>query len=350
MDKDHTSSTDSYFFAYFRDLPGALEQIRDAVRASRGIPIDFQAHSVIDTTVSKPMAPPPVASRTQSAPVMDQLPKSPSGFRIPSLLRPLQESLPRVRSMTPIGQTTPTTEGDEGDEYTHVAKRGSSTFMAVTTSPTGSVSPREPGPPPPEGRSSSPPRPALHTYPPSPSSSLKMADIVPPSSRDSGLWTVGVPSWLRMPSMPSIPSRRTLTNVLGGIRTGEPQSTIEGGSVSEVLSSNRGGDSRMSGGSSGPNDFGYFSILETPATTLDDESIEKFRSSFAFDEKETLLGGELLFFYQRSLVLTSLSFPRLHLPPSPCLWAPLRINKFLLLQEQRAIDYTNAGLCRLPYM
>ena len=292
MDKKHTSSTDSYFFAYFRDLPGALEQIRDAVRASRGIPIDTRAHSVIDTTVSKPLASPPVASRTQSAPVADQFPKSPSGFRIPSLLRPLQESLPRVRSTTPVGQTTSTVEVDDGDEYTHVAKRGSSTFMAVTASPTGSVSPREPGSPPPEGRSSSPPHPALHTYPPSPSSSLQMADIVPPPSRDSGLWTVGVPSWLRMPSMPT---RRTFTNVLGGIRTGEPQSINEGGSVSEVLSSNTGSDSRMLTGSSGPNDFGYFSILEPPTTMLDDESIEKFRSSFAFDEKETLLGGELYF-------------------------------------------------------
>lgn len=292
MDKDHSSSTDSYFFAYFRDLPGALEQIRDAVRASRGIPVDSDAHFVIDTTVSKPLALPPVASRTQSAPVADQLPKSPSGFKIPSLLRPLQESLPRVRSATPVGQTMPTAEGDDGEEYTHVAKRNSSTFMAVTTSPTGSVSPREPGSPPPEGRFSSPPRPALHTYPPSPSSSYKMADIVPSSSRDSGSWTVGVPSWLRMPSIPSMPSRRTFTNVLGGIRTGEPQSIIEGGSVSEVLSSNAGGGGRTSGGSGCTNDFGYFSILETPATTLDDESIEKFRSSFAFDEKETLLGGE----------------------------------------------------------
>lgn len=166
--------------------------------------------------------------------------------------------------------------------------------MAVTTSPTEGMSTRDPGSPPPEGRSSSPPPPALHTYPPSLSSSYKMADIVPPSSNNSGSWNVGVPSWLRMPSIPSMPSRRTLTNVLGGIRTSEPQSITEGGSVSEVLSSNAGSGSHMSGGN-GTNDFGYFSILETPATTLDDESIEKFRSSFAFDEKETLLGGESLF-------------------------------------------------------
>ncbi|KZT74902.1 glycosyltransferase family 1 protein [Daedalea quercina L-15889] len=278
MDKDHPSATDSYFFAYFRDLPAALEQIRDVVRASRGITVG--SHSVIDTTVT--------ALRTQSTPITDHLPKSPSGFRIPSLLRPLQESLPRVRSTVPAGRAT-SSEREDSEDYTHVAKRGSSTFMTVTTSPTSSVSPEDGGSPPPEGRSSSPPNPALHTYPPSPSSS-PTTEIITSSSKDSGLWTVGVPSWLRMPAMPSIPSRRALTNVLGGIRSGEPRGVSESGSVSEVVSSNTGPGSRMSASSSGPNDFGYFSILETPAATLDDDSVEKFRTSFAFDEKETLLG------------------------------------------------------------
>ncbi|TFY63256.1 hypothetical protein EVJ58_g3358 [Rhodofomes roseus] len=111
-----------------------------------------------------------------------------------------------------------------------------------------------------------------------------MSDITTPS-KDGGSWMVGVPSWLRMPS---IPSRRTLTSAFG-IRSGETRSMPESEGVSEVLSSNTGTGSRMSASSSSPNDFGYFSVLEAP-TTLDGDSIEKFRSAFALDEKETLLG------------------------------------------------------------
>jgi sterol 3beta-glucosyltransferase len=38
-----------------------------------------------------------------------------------------------------------------------------------------------------------------------------------------------------------------------------------------------------------------FSILETPDMMVDPEMIEKFRNAFAYDDKETLLGCQLLF-------------------------------------------------------
>ncbi|THH29724.1 hypothetical protein EUX98_g4467 [Antrodiella citrinella] len=60
IDKGDTYSVDSYFFAYFHDLPGALEQIRDAVRSSRGIPEDTTPPAVIDTTISRSPPPTPV--------------------------------------------------------------------------------------------------------------------------------------------------------------------------------------------------------------------------------------------------------------------------------------------------
>lgn len=41
-------------------------------------------------------------------------------------------------------------------------------------------------------------------------------------------------------------------------------------------------------------EFGFFSILEAPESTVDAETEEKFRTSFAFDEKEKLLGCEYL--------------------------------------------------------
>ncbi|KAH9937404.1 glycosyltransferase family 1 protein [Fomitopsis serialis] len=345
MDKDHPSLTDSYFFAYFRDLPAALEQIRDVVRASRGIPTDSHVPSVIDTTVCKPTTPPPIASRTQSAPPMDQLPKSPSGFRIPSLLRPLQESLPRVRT-TALGRAT-SPERDDGEDYTHVTKRGSSTFMAVTASPTSSTLIEDRGPPPPpEGSSSSPPNPALHTYPPSPSSSPAMSEIITTPSKDGGSWTVGVPSWLRMPT---IPSRRAFTSALG-IRLGEPHSAPEGEGVSEVISSNTGTGSRMSTSSSGPNDFGYFSVLEAPTTMLDDESIEKFRSTFAFDEKETLLGVfpgyvyRLLPVYGRLYVSTDFFCFKSSGPLTTRTRMVLPIRDILSTEMSRAFHFGHYGL------
>ena len=59
-----------------------------------------------------------------------------------------------------------------------------------------------------------------------------------------------------------------------------------------------------------------FSVLETHEAA-EPEVVEKFRTTFAFDEKETLLGCELLFFglfeYLRSYPAR---FPRLSLQTS----------------------------------
>jgi sterol 3beta-glucosyltransferase len=94
-------------------------------------------------------------------------------------------------------------------------------------------------------------------------------------------WSVGVPSWLRGP-------RR----VFGGSSdsAASPPSASPNSRVREVYSSTLSAlppGSRASG-------FGdlAFSVLETPDVPIDPEMTEKFRTVFAYDEKETLLGCE----------------------------------------------------------
>ena len=71
------SSVESYFFAYFHELQTALEQIRDAVRSSRGITDSMTPPTVIDTTVSRsPPITPNQLDRVQWAPSSEPVVKS----------------------------------------------------------------------------------------------------------------------------------------------------------------------------------------------------------------------------------------------------------------------------------
>ncbi len=85
---------------------------------------------------------------------------------------------------------------------------------------------------------------------------------------------VSVPSWLRM-------SRRSLGSSSGA---GNQQSA-EAKAVTEVYSSG----AHQSMASSQGAELGY-SVLETPDSSIDPEMIEKFQTSFAFDNKEKLFG------------------------------------------------------------
>lgn len=292
VDRSDRVPVDSYFFAYFNDLEAAMKQIRDAVRKHRFSPQDATP-TVIDTTFSRStQSSPPSAIRSQSSPAVEQGTKSPSAFRFPAFFRPLQESVPLGRAATPA-------ERSENEEFTHVHKRGSSSFMAMTASPesllfsnsqvTRSPESTQDGLPASSTPASSS---SHHTYPPSTTPSPTASQLTVSPTRESGFitWSVGVPSWLRMPS---IPSRKTLSNALSGIRYGADPTTLFAGNstegVSEVVSSNTGSDNRTSG-SGEANDFGYFSVLHTPDAAPDLETVRKFRDSFAFDGKESLFG------------------------------------------------------------
>ncbi|KAH8100480.1 hypothetical protein BXZ70DRAFT_937353 [Cristinia sonorae] len=272
VDDKSDNSIDSYFFAYFHDLQAALEQIRDAVRSSRGLSGDITPPAVIDTTISRsPPATPNQTDRVHWAPSSEPpqpVPKT-SAFKLTSLLRPLQDSLPMTRAQS-APEPVETTE-----EFTHVTKRSSTSFIPITTSPVSSVIQ-------PDNRS----RPPLVSEASSSSVTPTASSIMSTSPSSTNTW-IGVPSWLK------IPSRRLLTSPFSGSGS---RPTIEhavtlpattSGKVTEVLS-----QSIMPTSLSRPfsGDFGHFSILEAPAQPIDWDVIEKFRTSFAFDEKEKVLG------------------------------------------------------------
>ncbi|OCH96692.1 UDP-Glycosyltransferase/glycogen phosphorylase [Obba rivulosa] len=275
--KDH--AFDSYFFAYFNDLHGALEQIREAVRVQREGPESLVTPQVIDTTTTRPTH---STDRTQSLPTTDATPKSQSAFRLSSLLRPLQESFPISRSSSaPEPETT--------EDFTHVNKRHSSSFFAVTSSPKAIPQAGSPG----KFGEIDVPDMALdashHTYPPSPSRSPSTSDLrTTPTPTREATWSVGVPSWLRMPS------RRMFGSPISTTRLGAEHAATApldlGPPVSEVVTSTTGSSGSRHGSGAGSGDYGFFSILEAPEALHDSDSIEKFHTAFAFDDKETLLG------------------------------------------------------------
>lgn len=271
-DKSENYVIDSYFFAYFQDFPVALERIRDAVRNYRGSKELSNAPLVVDTTTSRPTGLLPPASRAQeraqTAPNVEPS-RSSSGFKLSTLLRSAQDLQSRFSSISE--------SSDPADDFTHISRRESS-FVPVTTTPSKN------------GTVDIPPistLPTNHTYPPGttppPSASVSDSQVAP--AREA-TWSVGVPSWLKMTSRRSPGGSGSGKSILAPIHSATAPSNIEATrSVSEVVSSQS---------APGTSDFGYFSMLEAPETVIDADIIEKFRITFTFDEKEKLLGGQLL--------------------------------------------------------
>lgn len=347
VDKGDSYSVDSYFFAYFHDLQAALEQIRDAVRSSRGIPDDMTPPAVIDTTITRsPPTTPNQTDRVLFATSPDSIPKSSSsGFKLTSLLKPLQDSLPITRVLSapePI---------ETNEEFTHVSRRTSASFVPITTSPKSSMrfDPTSLARPPLVSETSSssvtPTASYLstHTYPPSSSLSPSTSELGTSPTNASG-WSVGVPSWLRMPS------RRLLSSPFSSLSPKPIDHTntmpASGSSkVSEVLSYSTLGPA-LSGRFSG--DFGFFSILEAPKMPIDPEVVDKFRSWFAFDDKETLLGCTCCYHnHAEPICLTEVRFPGIHFPSTTRVRPPLRFNELLRLQVYGTPFESYKGWCRL---
>jgi sterol 3beta-glucosyltransferase len=286
VDKEDHFAIDSYFFAYFRDLPGALDQIRHAIRtyrASRILPENASSPAVLDTTVSRTLATP---DRVVHALPETASPKATSGFRLASIFRPFADTLAVVNRASTMPSEL------QNDDYTHVLRKpDSSSFIPRTTSPT-TISPTTILPKPladtPSSRNSDVPNsilrhsvqslpPSDHTYPPSTPSSSMSPNHSYLSRDNSNSWAVGVPSWLKSP-------RRVFGPPLGMDSTATFNSSL----VKEVYSSAASSPGPMSHPSSGGDMT--FSILETPDMKPDQETAEKFRAAFAYDEKETLLG------------------------------------------------------------
>ncbi|KAG6844274.1 hypothetical protein H0H87_008223 [Tephrocybe sp. NHM501043] len=264
FDKDEDSSIDSYFFAYFHDIPGALEQIRDVVRQCRNQPDrPGSPQTVLDTTQPRQIA---IPDRTTSLPPETTSTKTSSVFRLASLLRPFHDSL--GRSNQPEVST-------EAEDFTHVSRRpNSASFVPITTSPKAAEA-SETRRDQPDQFSTSPSN--EHTYPPSTSASHIDPDLPSLSRESSNSWGVGVPSWLRG-------TRR----VFGGSPSSEQTIYPTSAGVREMYSST-GILPSLPTSRSTMGDLA-FSILETPDIPVDAETTEKFRAAFAYDEKETLLG------------------------------------------------------------
>ena len=125
QDKDMDLALDSYFFAYFQDIPTALEQIREAVRTYRATPSSQCSPTVLDTTAGRSST-----AKTPTTPPAEQQQRSSPGFRLSSLLKPLQETLPLGRSAS-----SPASGGTNNEDFTHIVKRSGSSFVPITASP-----------------------------------------------------------------------------------------------------------------------------------------------------------------------------------------------------------------------
>ena len=280
VDKEDHFAIDSYFFAYFRDLSGALDQIRDAVRTYRtscNIPENAFPLAVLDSTVSRTPSSPDRVVHSLPEPTS---PKAASGFRLSSIFRPLAGTL--ADTFAVVNRTSTLPSELQNDDYTHVSRKpDSSSFIPITTSPMEDSSifpkPNEPNPILRHSTQSLPP--PDHTYPPSTPSSSISPDYSYLSRDNSNSWAVGVPSWLKSP-------RRVFGPSLGNMD--HPTATFNSTPVKEVYSSAVSSPGPISRPSSGGEMT--FSILETPDMKPDHETAEKFRAAFAYDEKETLLG------------------------------------------------------------
>lgn len=268
---ENFSPVDSYFFAYFQELDGALEQIRDAVRTYRSSSESLPEATVIDTTGAKTIAAFPPVCQAQ-----DETPRPAlTGFRLSSLWRPWSETT------SPGRPTVPIPEADTTDDFTHITKRKTS-FIPFTSSPERLTPAKESDDPLPPNNSSQQPTLVAttsdHTYPPS--------NSMDTSSSGSSLSSWGRPSWLR------VPSRRPFL-----IQSGNPTAVAEHPPSNPVTSLSSGGiaDALTSALSSAGNklmpDLG-FSVLDSPEGQVEQEVQDKFRQTFAFDENEKVLGCE----------------------------------------------------------
>ncbi|KAH7927370.1 glycosyltransferase family 1 protein [Leucogyrophana mollusca] len=334
FDKEEHLSVDSYFFAYFHELQAALEQIRDAVRTCRTLPPRSSPQALLDTTAARPSAP-HVIDRARSLPTPDS--RFGSGFRLTSLLRPFQDSLPLGR------MNSAPTPPESSDEFTHISKSGNASFVPVTSSTPDRVSsPDSPKTAQPSAKGNSTSAPVDHTYPPSTS-----AGELPPQNSTRGIvsgvpWNVGVPSWLKVPrkGLSSSTSNATMSSAA-------PVSPSAGG-VREVYSSS---DIATHGEplGAGHGDLGY-SVLETAEAAVDTDTTEKFRNAFAFDDKEILLGYfsgyifRLLPIYGRLYVSTNFFCFKSSGPLTSKTRMILPIRDILAVEKSKATRFGHHGL------
>ncbi|KAG8923805.1 Sterol 3-beta-glucosyltransferase [Tulasnella sp. 418] len=301
---------DSYFFAYFHDLHDALVQIREVVQAYQRNPPSNSSTTVKDTTSKPNVAAPHHVHPQPVAPAVT------SRFALTSFFKPLTESLPLSRTasapVSPNAQSPHSAvivEPQAVEEFTHVDLSNSEEGHAESSMNGGALTPsaerqggildaaltpkidRSPLPHTSTNTSASTGLTTMsaplpdHTYPPSPRLGAGENHSV------SSLASWAVPNWLKQSSS----KLRFFSSPYGnGQHSDEAASHVR--EVYETNLSSSGFRSASPEGmrsSVGAADVGNleYSMLEAPgAEVVDAVTVDKFRSYFAFDEKEQLLG------------------------------------------------------------
>ena len=263
----------SYFFAYFHNMTGSLEQIRDAVRTYKPQAVPGLSDAVRDTTGVKISSSASTNAsplmHTMSLPAEPQVPKTGYSLKLPipsiPFLRPFQSDsgahTPTQHNQTKTGKQfetiTPSTSASSTKTVTKATAEsgmGQRALSDTVASPSNRLLDYS------------------HTYPPPPSPESEIYIPTSSSTGSTSSWT----GWLK--------SSKWVFNSPSALSSG---ATIGRKGVSEVISNSmiRHVDDSVS------SDFG-FSVLETRDHPAEPEIAEKFRSTFAFDEKEQLLGCE----------------------------------------------------------
>ncbi|GJJ09558.1 hypothetical protein Clacol_003781 [Clathrus columnatus] len=251
IDKGVIYSVDSYYFAYFRDLPQAVEQIRGMVRQFQQSP-DLNHLEIKDSTAIR-------ASHLHE----DQI----SSERLASNRGPSS----RLYSLLKTFSTFNTSNVSEHSEH----QATSSSMPAPSRS---SIHHTDSDNQPKSNKSTAPADPSMVSESPNAISSLSSSHTYPPppspgafpSGESRGSWSVPVPSWLK------VPGRRVLDgiNILNMLTSSDHVKEIYTAAPSEVTEDVNNME---------------FSLIESKEG-IDSDISSKFYSSFALDEKESLLG------------------------------------------------------------
>ncbi|KAG8908117.1 Sterol 3-beta-glucosyltransferase [Tulasnella sp. 403] len=334
VDKDDNFAIDSYFFAYFHNIETALVQIKETIQAYRA-KLDMESGMMVppstvrDTTsAARPtiaQAAPPTESANPAAASQTSVQSAPSA--IPA--SQVHSSGSRFGGLTSLlglrGNTAPPASSiashqheKVGDDFTHVTyapvTAGSNTALGTaiqtglrapssdsgsrrTITPGQAQAPVDSPTPTPESVRTALPTMHDHTYPPHAEMDdrdtfqhISMHDGEGNPVTSSSSLAGYVPSWLKDRS-------RRLFGSSGATTGGESYSVVmdDSAQVKEVLETRRPAmaashSSSVASAGTDSNQLG-FSILEAPAQTDADAQIaDKFRTYFALDEKEQLLG------------------------------------------------------------
>ncbi|KZT22136.1 glycosyltransferase family 1 protein [Neolentinus lepideus HHB14362 ss-1] len=337
IDKDD-SAVDSYFFAYFHDLGTALEQIREVIRKYRAISQSSSPQPIMDTTlprmvnISSNPGDQTAIERTLSLPVADQISKAYSAFRLPSIW--------------PVSRTASVSEQPntaDNEEFTYISKRKSvSSFIPFATSPKGEkfqLPPADSGRTGESFEGSSRISSGLssdHTYPPHPLPS----DTFNAIGADNGGGRWGVPAWFKVPSRSVFTFSSNPVPEHATTMPATPISSVSGSFLNSSLPSVL--PRRIS-------ELG-FSILDQPGSAVEPDMQEKFRTYFAFDERETLLGYFPGYIYRllpqpgRLYISTNYFCFKSTGPLSTRLRMILPLRDVLAAQESKAFHFSHQGL------